>query len=212
MGESVTKLRRRGYSQLPSLGPVEDTQEIVVGSLIQSLGRLEAPQSDADIMEILERILMSALITVHAKDGSLLVRDDDTNELVFAIVQGERPNNALLWRKIPPGKGIASWVAEHRCAAIVNDTGEDSRFYGGLDQELAYATHSILAAPIVFGDELLGVIEVLNKRNSEPFNERDKDRLTELCNVAGEILGAMIRQMGRDDGPARIDPVGARAC
>jgi len=210
MGESATKFRRRGDCQLPLPGHLEDTQEIVVGSLVQSLGRLEAPQSDADIMEILERILMSALITVHAKDGSLLVRDDDTNELVFAIAQGERPNKDLLWRRIPSGKGIASWVAENRQAAIVNDTGEDSRFYGGLDEELSYDTHSILAAPIVSDDELLGVIEVLNKRNAGPFNEHDKDRLAELCKVAGEILGVMIRQMERDDEPSQSDSVGAR--
>tara|TARA_B100000029_G_scaffold463123_1_gene496179 strand:- start:426 stop:710 length:285 start_codon:yes stop_codon:yes gene_type:complete len=92
MGETVTKFLHRGDCQLPILDHMEDTHEIVIGTLVQSLGRLEAPQSDADIMEILERVLSSAVVTVHARDGSLLVRDDESGELVFAIVHGENEN------------------------------------------------------------------------------------------------------------------------
>ena len=177
----------------------EDTHEIVLGSLLAAVGQLDAPQSDADLMEILERILDSALKTVHAKDGSLLVRDDETDELVFALVRGEAASKDLLWRRLPAGKGIASWVVANGEAAVVNDTHTDRRFYGELDQELSFETNSILAAPIIGGDEVLGAIEVLNKRNGLLFDERDRLRLSQLCRVAGDLLYAMIRELDRKE-------------
>lgn len=177
----------------------EDTHELVLGSLLAAVGQLDAPQSDADLMEILERILDSALATVHAKDGSLLVRDDETDELVFALVRGEAASKDLLWRRLPAGKGIASWVVENAEAAVVNDTQTDQRFYGKLDQELKFETSSILAAPIIGGKEVLGAIEVLNKRSGLLFDERDRLRLSQLCRVAGDLLYAMIRELDRKE-------------
>ena len=148
-------------------------------------------------MEILERVLDGALNSVNAKDGSLLVRDGDTSELVFALVRGEAASGDLLWRRLPPGKGIVSWVVEHGQAAIVNDAHSDSRFYDALDQEFSFHTSSVLAAPIIGGGEVLGAIEVLNKRNGLLFEEPDRLRLAKLCKVAGDLLYAMIRELDR---------------
>ncbi len=78
-------------------------------------------------------------------------------------------------RRIPRGKGIANWVADKRQAAIVNDTVNDGRFYRGPDEERAFSTRSILAAPILADDEMLGVIKVLNKCSAVSFNERNRD-------------------------------------
>ena len=178
---------------------MEDTNEIVLDSLLSAVGQLDAPQSDADLMEILERILDGALKSVHAEDGSLLVRDDDTKELVFALVHGNATSQDLLWRRLHAGKGIVSWVVEHGEAAGVNDTHTDRRFYDALDREFSFQTRSVLAAPIIAGEEVLGAIEVLNKQNGLLFGESDRLRLAQLCRVAGDLLYAMIRELDRKD-------------
>ena len=126
MFDTVTGTKHPELTLTPETA--EDTHELVLGSLLAAVGQLDAPQSDADLMEILERILDSALTTVHAKDGSLLVRDDETDELVFALVRGDAASKDLLWRRLPTGKGIASWVVENAEAAVVNDTQTDKRF------------------------------------------------------------------------------------
>ena len=61
MFDVSTGLRRPDFSNPPE--SPEDTHEIVLGSLLATVGQLDAPQSDADLMEILERILDSALGT-----------------------------------------------------------------------------------------------------------------------------------------------------
>jgi len=154
---------------------------------------VENAQPDAEIMVLLEDILSSARSTINAKDGSLLVLDEDTNELVFVISQGDVKEEHLHWRKVPPGQGVAGWVAQNRRATIVNDARADERFYGRLDDELEFTTKSILAAPIIGGGKLLGVIELLNKSDRSLFVTSDQTLLTLICRFVGELLFTLIQ-------------------
>lgn len=153
---------------------------------------MEQPNPDAELMDLLAEVLRNALQTINAKDGSLLVLDEDTDELVFIITQGDIPRDRLVWRRLPPGRGIAGWVAQHRVATIVNDAREDDRFYAVLDDELDFETHSVLAAPIVGAGRVLGVIEVLNKHQAQEFTNDDRTLLNLLCRFAGELLYTII--------------------
>lgn len=166
------------------------------GQFIDSMNNLmeavENPPSDVEIMDIMRDVLQNTLKAIHARDGSLLVRDEATNELVFALIEGDVPQEKILWRRLPPGQGIAGWVVENRRPTIVNDVLSDDRFYAKLDHEGTFKTRSVLAAPIIGGGQVLGVIEVLNKRDDMVFNSGDRARLTLICRVAGELLCKMI--------------------
>lgn len=155
---------------------------------------LEHPRPEFEIIELLSEVLKNALDTINAKDGSLLVLDEDTRELVFVVAHGDLPSKELLWRRIPPGKGIGSWVVENERAVIVNDVQSDERFYSGLDQEFEFKTRSMLAVPIIGGGQTLGVIEVLNKRDGKLFNTDDQTLLTLMCRFSGELLNSVIQQ------------------
>lgn len=167
------------------------------GQFIDSMNSLmeavENPPSDVEIMDIMRDVLQNTLKAIHARDGSLLVRDEATNELVFALVEGDGPKGNILWRRLPAGQGIAGWVVENRRAAIVNNVLSDDRFYAKFDEEGAFRTRSVLAAPIIGGAQVLGVIEVLNKRDDMLFNSGDRARLSLICRVAGELLYRMFR-------------------
>ncbi len=155
---------------------------------------VESPRPDDEIMDLLEGVLSHARRAINAKDGSLMVLDENTEELVFVLAQGEIPAANLAWRRIPPNSGIAGWVASERRATIVNNPGTDDRFWADLDDELGFATHSILAAPIIGGGRVLGVIEVLNKGDGLRFNTEDQALLTLVCRFAGEVLYNMVQR------------------
>ncbi len=193
MNHTATSMPAALNPQRQALPPGEATiRQSLVDNIREYIESSIEPLSDADLMGILEMILDHALRAINAADGSVLVRDEHTGELVFALVQGDVPDRDLLWRRLPPGKGIASWVAKNGATALVNDAGADNRFYAGLDRELKFSTHSILAAPIIAGKEVLGVIEVLNKRDGMLFEEDDRVRLSGLCQVAGDLLFSLI--------------------
>ncbi len=155
---------------------------------------VEHPKGEGEVMDLLTDILGNARQTIRAKDGSLLVLDEDSGELSFVLSQGAIPQEQLAWRRLPPGKGIAGWVVENRRATIVNDAQMDDRFYAHIDEELHFKTRSILAAPIIGGGQVLGVIEVLNKEDEEPFTVDDQTLLTLMCRYAGELLHTLIQQ------------------
>lgn len=163
---------------------------------LESLQILSMAINDLDpggeIMPLLRQMLMKAVEVVDAKDGSLLVMDEETEELVFVLVHGSGSPDWLINQRIPPGKGIAGWVAQNKEASIVNNTQTDTRFYADIDKAVGYTTNSVLAAPIIGERRVLGVIELLNKSNGRDFNEADRDLLAILCRFAGEMLLKML--------------------
>lgn len=163
-----------------------------IDSMQNLMEAVEGPKNDKEIVELLGDILENARRTINAQDGSLLVLDDETDELVFAITQGRIPEDKLRWRRLPAGEGIAAWVIRNRRATIVNNPHEDDRFYQELDREFSFTTNSILAAPIVGGGRVLGVIELLNKKEDKMFSAGDQTLLTLLSRFAGELLHALI--------------------
>ena len=159
-----------------------------IDSMQDLLDATEKPRPQDEIMDLLKETLAISLQAIGAGDGALLVLDEDTGELVFAVVHGEMKPKRLIWRRLPPGAGIAGWVVEHGRATIVNDAQNDKRFYPGVDAQLGFRTDCLLAAPVVGGGRVLGVIEVLNKHDGMVFNAGDQTLLTLACRFAGELL------------------------
>ncbi len=171
----------------------------VLRTFIASMARLveavEKPPAESEALTLLAQVLDSAIRAIGAKDGSLLVPDDETSELVFVLVQEESTKVNLIGRRLPAGRGIAGWVAEHRRGTTVNNVPADERFYPELDVELDYCTSSLLAAPLFGGNRLLGVVEVVNKKDGKLFSTGDLSLLTLMCRFAGELLHSLISEV-----------------
>jgi len=165
-----------------------------IDSMQNLVDALDGPHTDVEIITLLSGVLDNALETINASDGSLLAVDEETAELVFVLAKGKVPLEQLAWKRIPPNTGIAGWVAHNRQATIVNDVAKDQRFYAEVDREVDFHTNSILAAPLVAGPRVLGVIEVLNKRDGKLFNEEDLILLSLICRFAGELLDGVVRR------------------
>jgi adenylate cyclase len=86
--------------------------------------------------------------------------------------------------RISAGESIAGWVATHGELANVADAAEDERFDRGLDERAGWRTHSVLCAPVyAHPDELIGVLEVVNKRIGI-FDESDENLLRVFADQA----------------------------
>lgn len=174
----------------------------VMSQLLDSLENLmdavQAPRSDSEVMELLGGILDDAMNTTNAEAGSLLVLDEERDELVFVLTRGEGPEEELKWRRLPRTEGIAGWVASNRHATIVNDVHDDDRFYDHFDAEFSFRTRSVLAAPILGFGRVLGVIEVVNKRDRIGFGAADQAMLALLCRFAGELLVVIMERQPHD--------------
>ncbi len=142
---------------------------------------------EQDILALLDETLEFALALLDASDGSLMLVDEETDELVFVLVHGIR-REALPGYRFNRRKGIAGWVAENAKPAIVNNVRADSRFMTDVDERFAFETHSMVAVPLVARGRVLGVIEVINKRTGENFTEEDASLLSILATLAASAL------------------------
>ncbi|MBI1878661.1 MAG: GAF domain-containing protein [Chloroflexi bacterium] len=161
--------------------------------------------SEENLFNLLDQILYNAMSVLRAEDGSLLLLDEETNELVFVLVHGDI-RNKLRGYRIKSNTGIAGWVARQREPLIVNNPRQDVRFSLDVDEEFSFVTRSILCVPMITRGKLIGVIEIVNKR-AEEFTETDTTLLLILAQVAAIALEEMQTRLEAEEAQAVAAPV-----
>ncbi|MCB9105369.1 MAG: GAF domain-containing protein [Anaerolineales bacterium] len=153
--------------------------------------------STLDLTTVLEKTIVEVRTMLEVEGTAILLYDANRQDLVFAITDGPYPDT-LAGIRLSLSQGVAGWVARSRQPAIVNDVGHDPRFYDGIDAMTDLSTQSILAAPILFQDKLVGIFEVINKFEAA-FNPHDLELLESLSrSVAIAIENARLYQAERE--------------
>lgn len=143
--------------------------------------------SEADLIKLLDNTMHYAIHLAQARDGSVLLLDQESNELVFAVVHGDK-RGELRGYRLPADTGIAGWVATHRAPVIANQARQDARFSPHVDEVFGFVTRSLLCVPMIAHNRVIGVIEVLNKDAGAPFTEADVNLLRILGSIAAAAL------------------------
>ena len=86
----------------------------------------------------------------------------------------------------------------------MNNAPIDDRFYNEVDHSIEHRTQSILAAPLLGGGKVLGVVEVLNKRDGKLFSLGNQTLLTLMCRFAGELMYTMIKDIDLTQSTKRL--------
>lgn len=125
-----------------------------------------------DLKQLLNMILIESKEVVGAEASSLLLYDEKADDLYFEVALGEKGEQVKVIR-LKIGEGIAGACAKERRTLVVNDVARDKRHYKQADKLTQFKTRNILATPLVHKGKLIGVLEVLNKFDNQPFNESD---------------------------------------
>ncbi|MBN2548385.1 MAG: GAF domain-containing protein [Anaerolineales bacterium] len=139
--------------------------------------------STLNIKLLLNQILQSATDILNCEAGSLFLVDPQTDELVFEVVIS--PVEAqLTGRRLPPGSGLVGEAVETGKPIIANDAKRRKEWFEKTDQQTGFDTQDILAVPMRIHDKVIGVIELINKRNGTPFSLADQELLTAYTSQA----------------------------
>ncbi len=158
-------------------------------TFIQSLINLaRGLSSTQDVDALLKRIGQSAEQMLLCEASSIMLLDDSKEHLYFKVATGEKGGIVTRY-KIKLGEGIAGMVAQSREPILINDVTTDKRFAGKYDQISGFKTHSILCAPMVASGELVGVVEVLNKKTPGGFTAGDQGLLESLAGLGAAAIG-----------------------
>ncbi len=143
--------------------------------------------STLDLKKLLKVILDSACEVLEAEAGSVMLIDEAAHELVFEVAEGEKEDK-LQQIRVPMGKGIAGWVAEHGVSQLVPDVDKDPRFYRRVDKETKFVTRSILCVPLKIKEKTIGVVQAINHKTRVSFDESDVPLLEALSNQAAVAI------------------------
>jgi signal transduction histidine kinase len=136
---------------------------------------------------LLQNILENAVNILNCEAGTLFLVDEQTGELVFRVTVGPVAGN-LLDQRLPAGTGIVGRAVQARAPVIENDAQRSSVRFEGADKQTGFVSRSLLAVPMQIKDRVLGVIEVINRRDGLPFVADDQNLLTAF---AGQAAVAM---------------------
>ena len=163
-----------------------------------------------DLKRLLQVIIQKALITLDAEKGSLMLYDYSLNALQVRIVSGLQDkkleeainNGAVQCAKIAIGEGIAGTVFLERKPIITNLGSADPRF---IVKEVLSNTKSLLCVPLIAKGEVIGVINITNKKHDKLFNQRDLEFITSLANQAAiAIDNAKLYELATKDGMTKL--------
>jgi diguanylate cyclase (GGDEF)-like protein len=138
--------------------------------------------SSLDLDSILQTIMEKMAEYFRPDTWSLLMVDEEHNELYFAIAVGAAAE-ALKNVRLKIGEGIAGWVAKHGEQLVVPDVAADPRFAKRIDESTQWETQSIICVPLRSKLRVLGVIQLVNVDMSQ-FSEQELFFLQSLCDYA----------------------------
>ena len=139
--------------------------------------------SSLALEEVLPLTLEWATQAMDAEAGSVILLDKISDELVIKVATGPKGQEAQD-KRFRKGEGIAGLVAEIGEPRIVSDVRRDKHFFDGIDQVTGFKTQSILAVPLQVKGKIIGVLEVLNKRGGQFFDDEDLKVFTIFADLA----------------------------
>jgi len=171
-----------------------DRQAAKLALRLQKLIEANQKLAQVESVENLVPLLLNlAREVTGAEASSFLIHDPDHHVLRFSAIRDENINgisekSLKQTIAIPIGEGIAGWIAREKQPLLIEDAQKDSRFFNKVDKSTGFVTRSILGVPVLYGDELLGVIEVLNARGKPCFDKADQDILMSFGNLAAVAI------------------------
>ena len=176
--EEISHLKRR----LADDRFAEDLREAL--TLAAAAGAISSPVTHS---RLLEMIVETAAHVIPSRAASLFLLDEEAEELVFEVALGPEAEQVRKFR-IPLGHGIAGLVAVSGQPMAVSDAAKDPRQAADVAESVGYAPESILCVPLVHEDEVIGVLELLDREGASSYSTADMATLGLFANQAAVAI------------------------
>jgi signal transduction histidine kinase len=159
------------------------------GSPLNTLAHVcQMVAGDLDAGTVMRSAMHAAEEAMGAEACTLFRLDPSGEKLHFHIVDGSH-SDGLASAALPvDDHSIAGWAAAHRKPLLIPDAYRDSRFNPSYDAKTGFRTRSVISAPLVAKGRLLGVMQVLNRRDGKSFDGED----LELAEAVASLIAVAI--------------------
>jgi GAF domain-containing protein len=163
-------------------GPLADLR-----AAIETAATTNALSPGATHGRLLRLIVETAASVLDAETASIFLIDPETEELVFEVALGQDENEVRNWR-LPAGTGIAGLVAATGQPMAVTGVQQDPRHAADVAQRMGRQPRSLLCVPLFLEDDVIGVLEVLDKRGAPGFGANDIATIGLFANQAAVAI------------------------
>jgi hypothetical protein len=145
---------------------------------------LKVDNAASNPQQLVDGLLSLVGDDTQAQRCSLMLRAPEPDTLYLAAARGLAPN-IMMGQRVPFGKGVSGVVALSREPLLVQDAAEVNNHPLLRDQYLT--TGSFISFPLVYRDELVGVVNLTNRAKRGVFIEEDVERVSLLALVISVI-------------------------
>jgi len=169
-------------------------KETAVRSYVRLLARYErlmdisrTLNSTLEIDKLLEYIVRAATQLTDTEAASILLLDPKTGNLRFEAAV-DPMGLSLESTVVPLSNSIAGWIVTTNEPLLITDVSNEPLFFKQVDESSGFTTRNLLGVPMRAHDEVIGVLEALNKHEDDPFNDEDVNTLTTLAAQAAVAI------------------------
>jgi signal transduction histidine kinase len=160
---------------------MDETDRIQRLERLLELGR--ALSLSAELEPFLQSLIATASELTGSEVASVLEIEDTGNQFHFLAAPWFH-RDTLKLVKVPVRGSVAGWVFQNVKPEVVNDVSLAAHHFKGADLATEFQTRSVLAVPVIFKGETLGVLETVNKTGSAHYTEEDITILETLASQA----------------------------
>lgn len=160
---------------------------------IEATGRAILPETN---LQLLQSIVDAAAKIFGAAAASILLLDEQRQYLEFKVAHGAGQDE-IIGLRIPVTQGVAGYVAMTGQPIAISKVQQDPRFNQEFAKSTGYVPRSLLATPLNFNDQVIGVMEVLDKIEAPTFGMQDMELLGIFAGQAAIAiqLGQQVEQL-----------------
>lgn len=153
-------------------------------SLTAMAGTIASPVSHRRLLEMIVEV---AAQVISARAAALFLIDQQSQEMVFEVALGQKASEVKKFR-VPLGHGIAGLVAITGQPMATSNAQHDSRQASDIAQAVGYQPQSILCVPLFYNEQVIGVLELLDKEGATSFSTTDMQTLGLFANQAAVAI------------------------
>jgi len=143
------------------------------------LGAVTALRASGDLAELLAQILDQVGELLDARGALVALREPSSGDAVLELARGKWAS--LTGDRIPAGEGATALVMNSRQTYVSHDVAADARF---VRRDVLASTRVVLGAPLIAGDEPIGVLWVGRNADAGEDDVRVLSAFAEMIAVA----------------------------
>jgi transcriptional regulator with GAF, ATPase, and Fis domain len=166
--------------------PLEEKFRRIIETF-DAVNSLNNPLTDS-----IENLLKVSAAYLNSEEASVIIRDGNDGDMKFLTATGKVADK-LKGLKIPAGKGIAGFVFSSGQPMAIADAGQEKSFYAEIDKNTGYTTQTLLATPLRYNGEVIGVLEFVNRVGDPPFENftpLEMDKAAMFAEAIGSLVNA----------------------